>query len=207
MDSKDRSKLKKKIQVAASLTPHQAGKVTSAVLNTLSDWEMKDFFAGDTDSKEIIRQVQSELPRSKVVKNRDRTPDLCAKECIGPHCKFCPDFIAIPHLLLKEEFKGGIDNSPPFELEEEPTNHGVILTEHLELPVGSIILTPKEFELISHPLQGAIKSATNEKYYTLGKLLIRRHHTDDPEKTQQLIEKLIEEILIISKLNFKLDKL
>ena len=120
-----------------------------------------------------------------------RKPEDCAKICMGPLCDGCPNFLAISTL---DKTKGKVkEEQPPFELEEQVAPAMV----NGSLLEGSFILTPKEFELIREPLQGAIKSATNN---TINQL---RKHMDKPE----VIQEMIENILTVSKLSFKLDKL
>ena len=271
-----RELLKKKIQVGASLTPHQAGKVTSAVLNVLGIQNIdkySDTFAEDTCSKEIIRgEIKGRTPEmcaqdcagpsgkhpgdmscdecsafkpTGMGVGSSRTPDMCAKECIGPLCTGCPAFepIYVPRVFgperamgtldkaskfIRQAIKDGkdevlrvdmksvhdplpgsdallegytkmasrsIDVEPPFELEEEvPVDNDGLM--EIKVHVDSIVLTPKEFSLIRHPLQSAIKSSTNEKMYSL------RKHGDNPEYLQEAME----DILIISKLSSRLDK-
>jgi hypothetical protein len=213
MDNKKRNQLKKQIKVAASLTDHQAGKVMGAVLTVIGGKNVEnmlaynDTFAEDTDSKEIIHK-EAPLP---IFKAKQRKED-CAMLCSGTLCDGCPDFIAKPATVFPTEDKllegytkmasrsiddimnGNADifeDEPPFELDEE-----AILTQDINIPVGSVILTPKEFELIRHTLKGAIKSAINEKVNVL------RKHGDNPEYLQEAIE----DILIISKLSARLDK-
>jgi len=231
MDAKKLKRLKRQIQVAASLTSHQAGRVTGAVLTVLgaeramnmihTNRTRKDCDRGMTctnyspsacidclifvpvqnaseshgpsskESKEIIRQTQAKLPRSKNIQH----PEDCVKDCNGPLCNGCPDFIPTEDRIDEiHTFASTLnkENIPPFEL-DEPDKEGITI----DIPVGSFILTPKEFELIRKPLEGVIKSSINEKINLL------RKYMDKPEKIQEMIE----DILTVSKLSFKLNKL
>lgn len=99
-----RAKLKKQIQVAASLTPHQAGKVAGVVLNIVGIQNISDdMFAEDTDSKEVIRSEKQDdyVPRVYGPKGPQpkRRPEDCTKshdsigKCTGVLCSGCPDFV------------------------------------------------------------------------------------------------------------------
>jgi len=168
MDPIKRNKLRRQIQTAASLTPHQAGKVAGIVENILRDDipKGKDFFVGDTDSKEIIRQTQAELPRGKPIKGR--TPSMCASKCVGPLCDGCPDFepqytsvLNIPTAV--HQGPSNKENDPPFELEVLPA---------LDDP-NYFVLSKKEFELIKGPITGAIVSTIN---HTINLIVKRKNN-------------------------------
>ena len=190
MDTEKRKILQRRIQTAASLTPHQAGKVAGAVLHVLGIDNINkysDIFAEDTDSKEIIRQIQSKPGGFK------RTNKDCAKDCHGLYCESCPDFTALVDVpfVLVEEHKEIVETFDRIDANE---NIGKM---HIDIKPGSIILDPKEFELIKHTLKGAIKSTINEKVNVL------RKYGDNPEQ----FEEAIEDIRVISKLISRLDKI
>ena len=249
MDSKKRNILKRRIRQAASLTPHQAGKVTGAVIDVLGIDDIakytnrspencgkamhckdspycagclkfvqidnlseshgptqketvlkkhNDFFAQDTDSKKIIRNLDMPAGKAAIKKllstpQPKRKPENCAKACTGVLCEGCPDWAQI-----KSDIELKDDELLPFELEEAKTaQDDTDVEEIIVVKPGSVILTPEEFKLIKPSLIGSMSSSINDSINKLQKKM-------DKDDEKQVI---IEGILTILKLKNKLDKL
>ena len=151
MQQDTRNKLKEKIRVAASLTNHQAGKVTGAVLAVLSE--------KDERIQSFIKENEYELVKKNSKRKR------------------------IPKLKKEPSFEL-IDESLPFD--PDTTNKETY-----------VVLSKDQFDLIKKPLLGSIQTANNQQLNSL------RKYMDKPEAVQ----KILKDILTVSELASKLDKL